>query len=82
MRLIILISSLLLITSCGDKNKSEFIDGCTGGSASDYAHKVCSCAYDKMKDTYGDPEKWESRIYREGPDNLISAMKVSIESCQ
>ena len=49
MRLIILISSLLLITSCGDKNKSEFMDGCTGGSTSDYAHKVCSCAYDKMK---------------------------------
>lgn len=82
MRLLLLISSLLFITSCGDKNKSEFMDGCTGGNTSDYAYKVCSCAYDKMKDTYGDPEKWESRMYNEGTNNLISAMKKSIQSCQ
>jgi len=82
MRLLLLFSSLLFITSCGDKNKSEFMDGCTGGNRSDYAHEVCSCAYDKMKDNYGDPAKWESKIYREGPDNLIYAMKNSIESCK
>lgn len=82
MRFVFLISSLVFIVSCGDKNKSEFMNGCTGGSSSDYAHEVCSCAYDKMKDNYGDPEEWESRLYKEGPDNLVSAMKSSIESCQ
>ncbi len=82
MRILFFLSSLLLITACGDKNKSDFMDGCTGGNTSNYAHKVCSCAYDKMKDKYGDPEKWESRLHREGSGNLIFAMKESIESCK
>lgn len=75
MRLIILISSLLLITSCGDKNKSEFMDGCTGGSTSDYAHKVCSCAYDKMKDTYG--VRLENGKY---PTLRLFAVQIDVDS--
>lgn len=82
MKMLFLLSSLLLISGCGDKNKSEFMDGCTGGNTSDYAHQVCSCAYEKMKSEYGPPNKWESKINREGPDGLISAMQKSVESCK
>jgi len=82
MKGIIFLASLFLLVACGDKQKSEFMDGCTGGNRSDYAHQVCSCAYEKMKDEYGPPDKWESKIYREGPNNLISAMQKSVESCR
>lgn len=76
------LASLFLLVACGDKQKSEFMDGCTGGSRSDYAHQVCSCAYEKMKDEYGPPEKWESRINREGTKDLMFAMQKAVKYCK
>lgn len=82
MKIPLLVLSLFLVISCGDKNKSEFMDGCTGGNTSEYAHKICSCAFDKMEGQYGNSSQWEAKLRRDSPVAFLNSVKVAVESCQ
>ncbi|TON22687.1 hypothetical protein CGH33_25685 [Vibrio parahaemolyticus] len=80
--LVTLIPLTFLLSGCGDPQKSEFMDACTGGNSNDYAHKVCSCAFDKMKDIYGDPDTWESKIRSGSSEDFFRKMQYAAESCR
>ena len=43
--LVMLLVTCFTLSGCGDKDKKDFMAGCTDGSTNELAVKLCSCAY-------------------------------------
>lgn len=76
-----LIIACIGLTGCGDKDKKEFMNGCTDGSTNSLAIKLCSCAYGKMKTKYGGKSDWLKNAQNSSPQEFTTDMNETVTSC-
>lgn len=70
-------SSLLSLVGCTSKTERDYITGCI---ASGGPKEVCSCAYDKLEDTYA--EEVFSQIEKGSvPDDFMETNIMAMKSC-
>lgn len=77
----VLLIACVGLSGCGDKDKNEFMNGCTDGSTNSLAVKICSCAYGKMKDKYGGNSGWMKKAQQSSPQEFINNMNETVTSC-
>ncbi len=79
--LVIVLVTCFTLSGCGDKDKKDFMAGCTDGSTNELAVKLCSCAYGKMKFKYGGDSGWMEKALQSSPQEFTAKMNETVTSC-
>ncbi|ROP58182.1 hypothetical protein EDF81_3345 [Enterobacter sp. BIGb0383] len=80
-KILLMALAIPLLASCGDPEKAEFMDACTGGMRNDYQHELCSCAYSKVRAEFGDAKDMQ-RMILNNSSAFMRKMQVVVASCQ